>query len=1014
MRGGLLHLFDFHHSSTSRKLQRQKVNTDGLEAPRNSLELSIEEASQCYSCFGENKPYAFHAITNSSKHTSSTIDEDPVREMLQEEMSKELNTKRNVPNVVARLMGMDTIPTETKSATSIQEKKAEIIAPNLPRKEPNGSIRHSPLGLKSSKAEHSVHYPSPERDSRKSRRGRKSKKPQPREHPQEEELQKFKKDFEAWQAARVWENTKIVDLGNIPRRWLAQEHLNKEKMALYADINRTKANDQKPKEIKAQKLKPDLKSLSQQESFSRSGRKDMFQDIQNECFMKTSPKEDTVSQSGRKDLFEAYQNEWFTSRSGSTEFEQVALMNEADKQEKSDIPTRIVILKPGHDRVAASEDSWTGSSEIVEEEGSIKDFLEEVKERLRFEMQGKSTKRDNARGGGIETPFSEKPSNPRQIARQIAKQVRESVTRDMGVNLLRSESFRSYASEIQVSEPDSPDFNSRETAKFLSERLRNVLKSDPVGDMSPVVGGSSRASPLVDYDERRPRPTGNILKTVNRGNYWEHVKDELEMQSRSFRYGNDYDDGLHMGENSPRNLVRSMSAPSGSSFGKLLLEDRQILTGAHIRRKHEINGNFSAEVSKTRKEKLSFRGKVSSLRHSLSFKGRLFGRKMQSVEDMESVDSNSVKDDSMCGSSSLMNLENVLDNSTEVPPSPASFCSTLRDDYYRNKWDHSSPVSTLDVPSIEDPHTVSDIFRDISSNLTGTPCLGQFIPAIVPLIGVFFLDTNHHHHLPHYCPTFHTQPGHHSTQPPTTRYTQQVVGYIYLLHGWDSENGAWFFVTFIPLSQVPKLRRQLNKLGVDGSECTSIQEPREPEMVHLEDHAEVYIRDVLVISGLYDGSSQWSFTRWDPLAKPISSWVFEKVEESYEKRADETDTTEDHTGMSRMDHKVLFDLINEALSTILGPSLTMSKFKRKLMGSTKMPPPRGKKLLDVVWKTVFMYLYPDSDGYYYYYSLDGMIARDLGRNPWLGSMDEDIELVGREMENWILRELIGETVKDLL
>ncbi|KAI3997914.1 hypothetical protein MKX01_016589 [Papaver californicum] len=928
MGGGLLHLFDFHHSSTARKLQRQQINIDGLEAPRNSLELPIE-TSQCYNCFGENIPYAFHAITNSSKHTSSPIDEDPVREMIQEEILKELDTKRNVPNVVARLMGMDTIPTETKSATSMQEKKAEIVAPNVPRKEPNSSIRRSPLGLKTSKqAEHSVQYPSPERDSRKSRRGKKSKKPQPREHPQEEELQKFKKDFEAWQAARVWENTKIVDLGNIPRRWLAQEHLNKEKMALYADINRIKATDQKPKEIKAQKLKPDIKSLSHEEIFSRSGRKDMFQDNQNECFMKTSPKEDTVSQSGRKNLFEEYQNEWFTSRSGSTEFEQVTLVNDADKQEKSDIPTRIVILKPGHDRVAASEDSWTGSSDIVEEEGGIKDFLEEVKERLRFEMQGKSTKRDNARGGGIETPFSEKPSNPRQIARHIAKQVRESVTRDMGVNLLRSESFRSYASEIQVSEPDSPDFNNRETVKFLSERLRNVLKSDPVGDMSHVVGGSSRASPLVDYDERRPRPTGNILKTVNHGNYWEHVKDELEMQSRSFRYGHDYDDGLHMGEKSSRNLVRSMSAPSGSSFGKLLLEDRHILTGAHIRRKHEINGKFSAEVSKTRKEKLSFRGKVSSLRHSLSFKGRLFGRKIQSVEDMESVDSNSVKDDSMCGSSSLMNLENVLDNSTEVPPSPASFCSTPRDDYYRSNWDHPSPVSTLDVPSIED-HTVSDVFRDISSNLS-------------------------------------------------------------------------------------ELRRQLNKLGVDGSECITIQEHREPEMVDLEDHAEVYIRDVLVISGLYDGSSQWSFTRWDPLAKPISSWVFEKVEESYEKRAEQTDTTEDHTGMSKVDHKVLFDLINEASSTILGPSLTMSKFKRKLMGSTKMPPPRGKKLLDVVWKTVFMYLYPESDGYYYYYSLDSMIAHDLGRNPWLGGMDEDIELVGREMENWILRELIGEIVKDLL
>ncbi|MCL7038637.1 hypothetical protein MKW94_017987 [Papaver nudicaule] len=930
MGGGLLHLFDFHQSSAARKLRKQKINTDGLEAPRNSLELP-NETSQCYNCFGENIPCTFQAMTtNSSKHTSSAIDEDPVREMILEEISKELETKRKVPSVVARLMGMDTIPTETKSATSIQVKKAGMIDPDLPRKERNGSVRRSPLGLKSSKqAEHSVHYPSPERESRKSRRSRKSKKPQPREHPQEEELQKFKKDFEAWQAARVWENTKIVDLGNIPRRWLAQEHLNKEKMALYADINRMKANDQKPKEIKGQKSKPDLKSRSQEESLSRSGRKDMFQDNQSECFTKTSPKEDTVSHSGRKDLLEEYQNEWFTSRSGSTEFEQVSLMSDADKQEKSDVPTRIVILKPGPDRVAASEDSWTESSEIVEEEGSIKDFLEEVKERLRFEMQGKSTKRDNARGGGIETPFSEKPSNPRQIARHIAKQVRESVTKDMGVNLLRSESFRSYASEIQVSEPNSPDFNNRDAMKFLSERLRNVLKPDPVGDMSPVVGGSSRASPLVDYDERRPRPTGNILKTVNRGNYWEHVKDELEMQSRSFRYGHDYDDGLRMGEKSPRNLVRSMSAPSGSSFAKLLSEDRHISTGTHMWRKHETTGNFSAEVSKSRKEKLSFRGKVSSLRHSLSFRGRLFGRKIQFAEDMESVDSNSVRDDSMCGSSSLMNLENVLDNSTEVPPSPASFCSTPRNDYYRSNWDHPSPVSTLDVPSIED-HTVSDVFRDISSNLS-------------------------------------------------------------------------------------ELRRQLNKLGVDGSECTSIQEPQEPVLVDLEDHAEVYIRDVLVISGLYDGSSQWSFTRWDPLAKPISNWVFEKVEESYDKRAEETESAGDHIEMSKVDHKVLFDLINEALSTILGPSLAMSKFKRKLMGSTKMPPPRGKKLLDVVWKTIFMYLYPESDGCYYYYSLDGMIARDLGRNPWLPSgMDEDVELVGRDMENWILRELIGEIVKDLL
>ncbi|OVA04245.1 protein of unknown function DUF4378 [Macleaya cordata] len=894
--GGLLHLFDFHHAGTSRKLLRQQRYTDGLEAPRNSLELPIE-TSQCYNCFGENIPYAFQAMANSSKHTAYPV-EAPMKELIDDEISKEPDTRRNAPSVVARLMGMDMIPLEAKPARSVQEKKNEMIEHNFSRQEQDGSIRRSPLGLKPSKQkEHGVPSNSPERDSDQSRNSKKYKKPQPRQHPQEEQLQKFKKEFEAWQAARVWENSKIVDPGNIPRRWLAQEHLNKEKMALYADSKRVTACE-KPRELKGHKAQPALKSSSQEE---------------------------TILQSGRREPFQDYQKERSPLRNESSNFAQVSLMTHVEKQGKSDVPTRIVILKPGPDRTAGSEESWTGSSEIAEEEGSIQDFLEEVKERLRFEMQGKSTKRDSVvRGGGIETPFSEKPSNPKQIARHIAKQVRESVTRDLGMNLLRSESTRSYASELQVNGPDSPEFINRDTRKFLSERLRNVLKSETILDIPTDVGGSSRASMVYD-EESRVRPVGDVLKTVNRGNYWEHVKDELEMQSRSFRYGKKYDDALDMGERSPRNLVRSLSAPvSGTSFGKLLLEDRHILTGAHIRRKHEATENVSVEVRKTRKEKFNFRGKVSNLRSSLSFKGRLFGRKIQSLEEPGSNDSNAMKD-IMSGSTALTNFENVLENSTEVPPSPASFCSTPREEYYRT-WDHPSPVSTLDVPSIED-QTVPEVFKDISSNLT-------------------------------------------------------------------------------------ELRRQLNKLGVDGSEDMSVQEePQEAEMVDLEDQAEVYIRDVLVISGLYDGSSDLSFSRWDPQSKPIANWVFEKVEESYEKRAEETGTTENHSE-SKVDHKILFDLLNEALSTILGPSVTMSKFKKKLVGSAKMPPPRGKKLLDVVWQMICMYIYPECDGYYY--SLDAMVTRDLGMIPWLGMMDDDVDVIGREMENWILRELIGEFVRDLL
>lgn len=59
----------------------------------------------------------------------------------------------------------------------------------------------------------------------------------------------------------------------------------------------------------------------------------------------------------------------------------------------------------------------------------------------------------------------------------------------------------------------------------------------------------------------------------------------------------------------------------------------------------------------------------------------------------------------------------LQENSTEVPPSPASVCSSAHDEFAR-PGDHPSPVSTLDVPLIEDHH-VPQVFKEISSNLYG-------------------------------------------------------------------------------------------------------------------------------------------------------------------------------------------------------------------------------------------------------------------------------------------------------
>ena len=181
-------------------------------------------------------------------------------------------------------------------------------------------------------------------------------------------------------------------------------------------------------------------------------------------------------------------------------------------------------------------------------------------------------------------------------------------------------------------------------------------------------------------------------------------------------------------------------------------------------------------------------------------------------------------------------------------------------------------------------------------------------------------------------------------------------------------------------------------------------------MVDLEDHTEGYVRDLPVASGLYDGSCDKSLSRLDPLAKPISNSVLEQVEELYRKLTKENDRSRNDQN-EKIDHKVLLDLLNEALSTILGPPVTMSRFRRKLLGSSILPPPWGRKLLNSVWEIIHINLYPPNNRCYY--SLDSMVARDLRSTPWSGLMDDETNVLGREVEFHIIGDLVEEIVKDM-
>lgn len=209
-----------------------------------------------------------------------------------------------------------------------------------------------------------------------------------------------------------------------------------------------------------------------------------------------------------------------------------------------------------------------------------------------------------------------------------------------------------------------------------------------------------------------------------------------------------------------------------------------------------------------------------------------------------------------------------------------------------------------------------------------------------------------------------------------------------------------------------ELRRQLNQLESDGPEdFTMKQEPDESELVQLEDPAESYIRDLLVASGLYFGSWDKSLLRGDTFGKPIGNSVFEEVEESQKNLVKENDESS-IKDQNKIDHRILLDLLNEALSVVLGPPLTLSQFRRKLNNSSVLPPPRGKELLKLVWNIIGVSVYPPSD--IAPCSLDSLVAQHLRSIPWSGLTNDEINVVEREIECLIINDLVEELTKDML
>ncbi|KAK7379693.1 hypothetical protein VNO78_34382 [Psophocarpus tetragonolobus] len=853
--GGLLHMFDFNQGRMVKKVHAHKNNNGDLERSGSGRELQVE-ASQVHYTEGE-LPYCCQVEEGWSKNISYS-NVASVKKLNKEDLSKQSSTRNNAPSLVARLMGIDTmpLPLETKYVVPIDESKHENMERKFSKKGRNGRglVGKGSSNVSSfSQMEFGSFYQDIDADDGW---GQNFGKPKTREHPQEEELQKFKKEFEAYQAESFKERSKVVELGSGSMRMLSQENLIKEKMK-YIACPKTDSHSFKTKLPNGDLMEP----------------------------ISTKTKESFPTR----------------SKTLSRDFDESLKMKPKSRLDICASPTQIVILKPGSDRICNCnhEENCISLSGPLHGRKGIENFLEEVRERLKYELQG-------IRASGIGTPYNGKPSD--------AKEVREGVTRDADPNLLRSESTRSYNSKMQLNGPSSPEFFNIDTRRFLSERLRNIVKSELHLEIPEVAC-------YLDNDNVRLRQ--DTIRCANDKSQWGILKEKKELQTGSYRRKLD-DSVLFHKELSPRNLERSLSAPaSGTSFGRLLLEDRNILTGALIQRKLEADEKMLVEVKKQKKDGFNFKEKLSNFKNTLGLRGKLFSKRVQSVVESHGSEYGPILRGIRSGPTVLMKYGERHENFTEVPPSPVSVCSCVHEEHWRQTG-YSSLTPTPDVSSLDDIFT-PQVFRDISSGLN-------------------------------------------------------------------------------------ELKRQLSQLDFDSDDFTTKQESIESELVQLDDPTESYVRDLLVASGLYFGSWDKSLLRGDTFAKPIGNSVFEEVEESHKELIKENErSTKDS---NKLDHKVLHDLLNEALSVVLGPPLTLSRFRRKVSNSSMQPPPCGNELLKLVWDIVSVSLYPTSDTSPY--TLDSLVAQDMGSISWSELTNDQIDTIEREMACLISDDLVEEFTKDML
>ncbi|GLJ25543.1 hypothetical protein SUGI_0489200 [Cryptomeria japonica] len=1196
--GGLLNLFDFNQPHNGRKFLTDKRHSDGLEAPRNSLDVSLE-TSHTGGIKNEDIPYAYEMkkIPSTRKKTSGM----PIKTLIAQEMLKETDSKRRTPSVVARLMGLDAMPGESVSAQHI--KSAEIH----PQKKIFGKQQQE------AKSSHDVHFfqrkskgkaskppqeqclPNPSQDEMDNHYQRTSLGTRPfRDHPQEHQLQEFKKQFAAWQASKFQDHSTPRQPDEINRKLsekqaLLHEKLNEAKMALVRD-----------KFIDAKRLATDEK-LQQSKEFLDALEvlqlnKDMFlkflQDP-NSLFAKNTqniqsnlgteeeqlPKMKSLSPAKRREMWrekdhrhtkiskEGNKNEKRLQRQKGHKFfseredvqhvrtlspdislpvctmheqkDNYPSMSSDSKKNSSSLPTRIVVLKPGPGRphnyrmIPSPSCSPHSQTELqdseVRETRTTQDFLQEVRERLKLSFAEK--KKDDSRiiEEGVQDQLCNGHKDPRHIAQQIARQVRESVTRDLGNDMSQVGDISMLSSFTGKKSLPSRSTNTTRDADIGS--CTEISVSDAIHSWEhanrsnpPVSSSISKPSDLPKYENNEPRKT---MPGRRRTTQWEEEEQKLRQQQlRQISYtlgqvlsipGNkkhvsqanrhqqnnrgsagDAESDIsccdmhESGSKFKKSIKQEIDAkqegfsadinvndykgaspwsPAAKNFESINSEGQNNASCVNPSSTNEIGpdrpGNsLPAESIKFRVEKSSFKGKVSNLKDSLLRGRKSSSKKMNCADTGQPNNCIETHPNNGCDlHHEAPSNSNRLETSDDLHVlCPQEICMPSVDCHYADvatKLLESSPCSThrtltkddkgseqclmdtlnLISASAKDKNMLSgtEIECAVKENLPGDDV--QITPSCRQMEDPPLGETNTSENIEkveHPSPVSVLELPFQEQSPSLNGFEkissnlQELRLRLRLLKFDDSEKIHHESENLSQGETTVLEDRDIEVAGTDSENtCTSSSETEHspapgfpfPEIENVDiismmikhipcpetQSADLlYVINALVASG-FSGNADTVFSQWHSPSNPMDPSLYKKLQGNEHGKSDSVCEMESYR--SESEEKLLFDCINEVLLEILGPFFNPRPWVKLTKWKYQQHMPVGNQLLEETWLKLSYYLYQQSD---MEYTLDNIVGKDLDRdNRWL-ELQDDVEMVGVELDKMIFDNLIEEVCCDLL